>query len=65
MFQIALILLCTAQIIHFSRYWFALSKELYGDYNDRRLKNHLSWTRGQKDAVFGDTRPGSAMRRAA
>lgn len=65
MFQIALILLCTAQIVHFSRHWLSLSSDLYADYSDRRLKSHLSWTRTQRDPVFGDTRPGSAMRRAA
>ncbi len=65
MLHIALILLCIAQLIHFARHWLVLSTDLYGSYNDRRLKDHLSWSRGEQDRIYGDTRPGSAMRRAA
>ena len=63
MLHLALIFLCTAQIIHFSRHWFALSTDLYTAHQDQRLKSHLKWNRNADIAAFGDARPGSALKR--
>ena len=64
MLQIALTFLFIAQLIHFSRYWCAISAELYAEYSEKRLKSHLDWSRNSRGEIYGDTRPGSAMRRA-
>lgn len=64
MLHTALFLLFVAQILHFTRHWIALSRDLYADYSDRRLKAHLNWSRSDDMPIIGDTRPGSAMRRA-
>lgn len=63
MLHLALILLCTAQILHFARHWYALSVRLYAAHSDQRLKSHLDWSRHDAMAVFGDPRPGSALNR--
>ncbi len=64
MVHIAIILLCTAQILHYARHWLVLSRRQYAEYMDRRLKSHLDWSRTSRDMIYGDARPGSALRRA-
>lgn len=63
MLYIALIFLCAAQMIHFSRHWYALSTDLYTAHQDKRLKSHLKWNQNTDQVAFGDSRPGSAMKR--
>ena len=65
MIQLALLLLCSAQLLHFTRHWVALSRMLYAGHCDRRLKDHLDWSRAGEGALPGDPRPGSALRRTA
>ena len=44
MLQFALFLICFAQLIHLSRYWLTLSRALYAEHSDRKLKDHLDWS---------------------
>lgn len=62
MLHVAFILLCIAQIIHFSRHLALISMDQYAGYSDRKLKSHLKWQRKGMD-LLGSTRPGSATQR--
>lgn len=58
MLHVALVLLCAAQLIHFSRYWLAISREMVASYEEARLTRHLDWSTPRKGP-----RVGSAPRR--
>ena len=48
MLYIALVFLCTAQIIQFSRHWLVVSADTYSAHQDNRLRNHLDWSRPRR-----------------
>lgn len=45
MLHVALIFLCTAQIIHFTRHWLALTAQMRKDNARSRLNDHLDWSK--------------------
>ncbi|MEM9344602.1 MAG: hypothetical protein AAGA87_16295 [Pseudomonadota bacterium] len=51
--HISLMLLCAAMLIHFSRYWLALSQQMYVEYQATRLTQHLDWTQPRKRPRIG------------
>ena len=43
MMQFAFVLLCLAQIIHFSRHWVILSSSILEEMQDTRRRNAVNW----------------------
>jgi hypothetical protein len=41
--QVAFILLCIAQIIHFSHHLAIIGKDSFAHRSDKKLKSHLKW----------------------
>ncbi len=39
----AFTLLCSAQIVHFLNHWLLLSRRLYAEHRESRLRGHLDW----------------------
>lgn len=64
MLHVALIFLCIAQILHFSRHWLVLTARLREEARDQRLKEHLDWKTLHRNPALGSAAPGSAVRRA-
>lgn len=46
MLEFALLLICAATFMQSSRHWAVVSRELYEEYNETRLKSHLNWSNG-------------------
>ncbi len=61
MLHVALMLLCLAQLVHFSQHWLALSAVQLKEHREERLRSHLDWSRTSGSLGHGSTRPGSAM----
>ena len=61
MLHMALILLCLAQILHFSRHWLVLTRRMHEEAKDARIKDHLKWKR--EIDILGSSAPGSALKR--
>ena len=49
----SLLFLCTAQILHLSRYWAGLTRDLYTEMQDTRLRRHIDWNRPQHRSRVG------------
>ncbi|MEL6573032.1 MAG: hypothetical protein AAFQ64_15310 [Pseudomonadota bacterium] len=41
--QYAFLLLCFAQMLHFSQHWYRLTSSLWGDYQENRRRNAVNW----------------------
>lgn len=45
--EVAFVLLCIAQIVHFSNRWYALSLVLLEDFRNSQLRNAVDWRLGR------------------
>ncbi len=45
LFQIAFILLCLAQMLHYSTHWLALTRSMRDDRDQKAMTSHLDWSR--------------------
>ena len=43
--KIAFVLLCLAQILHFSRHWLSLTRTMRASRDQEAMAVHLDWTR--------------------
>ena len=62
MLDAALIILCLAMMLHFSRYWISITKQLAEERKDERIKSALDWKTLRRNPALGSVAPGSAMR---
>lgn len=41
--QIAFVLLCFAQMLHFSKHWYLLTTGLWEEFQEKRRRNAVDW----------------------
>lgn len=59
MLYVALVFLCLAQMLHFSRHWLTLTQKMREDARDVRVRSELNWkTQRRNPSLSGGERTG-------